>query len=123
MTKIVIVTNKGNINLNLFDEDAPMTVASFLFLANQGFYNGIIFHRVIADFMIQCGDPLGKGHGGPKNKGINAFPYKGQEISYPFPDEFQSGKKFDKPGLLAMANAGVIMIKQLFPKSSKVTKS
>jgi len=106
MTKIVIVTNKGNINLNLFDEDAPMTVASFLFLANQGFYNGIIFHRVIADFMIQCGDPLGKGHGGPKNKGINDFPYKGQEISYPFPDEFQSGKKFDKPGLLAMANAG-----------------
>ena len=74
MTKIVIVTNKGEINLNLFDDDAPMTVASFLFLSNQGFYNGIIFHRVIADFMIQCGDPLGKGYGGPKNKGINAFP-------------------------------------------------
>jgi peptidyl-prolyl cis-trans isomerase B (cyclophilin B) len=106
MTKIVIVTNKGPINITLFDEDAPMTVASFLFLANQGFYDGIIFHRVIADFMIQGGDPLGKGYGGPKNKGINSFPYKGQEITYPFPDEFQSGRKFDKPGILAMANAG-----------------
>lgn len=106
MTKIVIDTNKGPINLTLFDEDAPMTVASFLFLVNQGFYNGIIFHRVITDFMIQGGDPLGKGYGGPKNKGINSFPYKGQEISYPFPDEFQSERKFDKPGILAMANAG-----------------
>lgn len=106
MTKIVIVTNKGEINLNLFDEDAPMTVASFLFLARQGFYNGIIFHRVIADFMIQGGDPLGKGYGGPKNKGINSFPYQGRQVSYPFPDEFLSGRRFDKPGLLAMANAG-----------------
>jgi len=106
MTKIVIVTNKGPINITLFNEDAPMTVASFLFLANQGFYNGIIFHRVIANFMIQGGDPLGKGYGGPKNKGINSFPYKGREINYPFPDEFQSGRKFDKPGILAMANAG-----------------
>ena len=106
MTKIIIVTTKGEINLNLFDSEAPMTVASFLFLAKQGFYNGIIFHRVIANFMIQGGDPLGKGHGGPKNKGITSFPYQGREISYPFADEFQSGKKFDKPGLLAMANAG-----------------
>ena len=106
MTKIVIVTNKGEINLNLFDEDAPMTVASFLFLARQGFYNGIIFHRVIADFMIQGGDPLGKGYGGPKNKGINSFPYQGRQVSYPFPDEFLSGRRFDKQGLLAMANAG-----------------
>lgn len=106
MTKIVIVTNRGNINLNLFDEDAPMTVASFLFLANQGFYNGIIFHRVIDNFMIQGGDPTGTGRGGPKQKGITSFPYKGQQISYPFADEFQSGRVFDKPGLLAMANAG-----------------
>ena len=106
MTKIVIVTNKGNINLNLFDEDAPMTVASFLFLANQGFYNGIIFHRVIENFMIQGGDPTGTGRGGPKQKGISAFSYKGQQINYPFSDEFQSGRVFDKPGLLAMANAG-----------------
>ena len=101
-----MVTNKGNINLNLFDEDAPMTVASFLFLANQGFYNGIIFHRVIDNFMIQGGDPTGSGRGGPKQKEIDSFPYKGQQISYPFADEFQSGRVFDKPGLLAMANAG-----------------
>lgn len=106
MTQIIMVTNKGEINLNLFDDDAPMTVASFLHLVNQGFYNGIIFHRVISDFMIQGGDPLGKGYGGPKEKGITSFPYKGQNISYPFQDEFQSGRKFDKPGILAMANAG-----------------
>ncbi len=106
MTKIVIVTNKGNINLNLFDDDAPLTVSSFLHLINQNFYNGIIFHRVIADFMIQVGCPLGRGVGGPRDKGINSFPYQGKQISYPFKDEFQSGRKFDKPGILAMANAG-----------------
>jgi peptidyl-prolyl cis-trans isomerase B (cyclophilin B) len=106
MTQISIVTNKGNINLNLFDNDAPMTVASFLYLIRQGFYNGLIFHRVIANFMIQGGCPLGKGMGGPKNKGISSFPYSGQNISYPFGDEFQSGRTFDKPGILAMANAG-----------------
>ncbi len=106
MTKAIIVTNKGEINLNLFDNDAPMTVASFKFLANQGFYNGIIFHRVINDFMIQVGCPLGRGIGGPRDKGINSFPYQGRQISYPFKDEFQSGRKFNKPGILAMANAG-----------------
>lgn len=106
MTEIIISTNKGNINLRLFDDEAPMTVASFLYLAQQGFYNRILFHRVIADFMIQGGDPLGKGYGGPKDKGITFFPYKGQSISYPFRDEFQSGRKFNKPGILAMANAG-----------------
>ena len=106
MTKIVIITNKGQINLNLFDEDAPLTVASFLHLISQDFYNGIVFHRVIADFMIQVGCPLGRGTGGPRDKGINSFPYQGQQISYPFTDEFQSGRKFDKPGILAMANAG-----------------
>jgi len=106
MTQIIMVTNKGEINLNLFDNDAPMTVASFLHLIKQGFYSGIIFHRVISDFMIQGGDPLGKGYGGPKEKGITSFPYKGQNVSYPFQDEFQSGRKFDKPGILAMANAG-----------------
>ncbi|MFX1298027.1 MAG: peptidylprolyl isomerase, partial [Promethearchaeota archaeon] len=68
MTKAIIVTNKGEINLNLFDNDAPMTVTSFIYLANQGFYNGIIFHRVINDFMIQVGCPLGRGTGGPKDK-------------------------------------------------------
>ncbi|NVM35642.1 MAG: peptidylprolyl isomerase [Candidatus Lokiarchaeota archaeon] len=106
MTNIVIVTSKGNINLRLFDDEAPLTVSSFLFLAKQGFYNGNIFHRVISDFMIQGGDPLGKGYGDPKDKGINTFPFKSQNISYPFPDEFQSGRVFDKPGILAMANAG-----------------
>ena len=106
MTKLVMDTTKGNINLNLFDSEAPMTIASFLFLAKQGFYNGIIFHRVIDNFMIQTGDPLGKGHGGPENKGIKTFPYEGKQIKYPFPDEFKSSKTFDKPGLLAMANSG-----------------
>jgi len=106
MTKIVMVTTKGEINLNLFDEEAPMTVASFLFLAKQGYYNGLKFHRVIANFMIQGGCPTGTGYHGPTKKGINSFPFQGKNISYPFADEFQSGRKFDKPGLLAMANAG-----------------
>jgi len=106
MTKIVIITNKGDINLNLFDSDAPMTVASFLFLIKQRFYDGIVFHRVIENFMIQVGCPMGRGTGGPRDKGINSFPYQGQQISYPFADEFQSGRTFDKPGILAMANAG-----------------
>ncbi len=106
MTRVIIVTNKGEINLNLFDNDAPMTVASFLFLIKQNFYNGIVFHRVIDDFMIQVGCPLGRGTGGPRDKGISSFPYQGQQINYPFADEFQSGRKFDKPGILAMANAG-----------------
>ena len=106
MTNVTIKTNKGDINLTLFDDDAPMTVASFVHLAKSGFYNGIIFHRVIDDFMIQTGDPLGKGYGGPKNKGVTSFPYKDQNISYPFPDEFRSGKVFDKPGIIAMANSG-----------------
>ena len=106
MTNINIVTNKGNINLKLFDNDAPLTVGSFLFLIRKGFYNGITFHRVIADFMIQGGDPLGNGTGGPRSVGINSFSYQGREISYPFQDEFKSGKKFGKPGILAMANAG-----------------
>ena len=76
MTNIVIVTSKGNINLRLFDEDAPMTVASFLYLINQNFYSNIIFHRVIADFMVQVGCPLGRGTGGPKDKGISSFPWR-----------------------------------------------
>jgi peptidyl-prolyl cis-trans isomerase B (cyclophilin B) len=106
MTRVIIVTNKGEINLNLFDDDAPMTVASFLYLIKQNFYNGIVFHRVIDDFMIQVGCPLGRGTGGPRDKGIASFPYQGQQISYPFADEFKSGRKLDKPGILAMANAG-----------------
>lgn len=106
MTKIIIVTNKGDIKLNLFDGEAPLTVASFLFLARRGFYNNLKFHRVIKNFMIQGGDPLGNGTGGPRSKGIDSFPYQGRQIKYPFADEFQSNKRFDKPGLLAMANAG-----------------
>ena len=101
-----MVTDKGDINLNLFDGDAPMTVTSFLFLIKEGYYNGLIFHRVIDNFMIQGGCPMGSGTGGPKNKGINSFPYQGQQISYPFTDEIQNGHVFDKPGILAMANAG-----------------
>ena len=106
MTRIIMVTNKGEINLTLFDDKAPMTTSSFLFLAKRGYYNKIIFHRVIDDFMIQGGDPLGRGTGGPKDKGITSFPYKGKDISYPFGDEFKNGKEFDKSGILAMANAG-----------------
>ena len=104
--KAIITTNKGDINLTLFENDAPLTVASFVFLAQQGYYNGLTFHRVIDDFMIQGGCPTGTGRHGPRQKGINSFPYQGQQISYPFKDEFQSGRIFDKPGILAMANAG-----------------
>jgi peptidyl-prolyl cis-trans isomerase B (cyclophilin B) len=106
MTKIALITNKGTINLNLFDKDAPMTVASFLFLAKQGYYNGLKFHRVISDFMIQGGCPLGTGTGGPRQKNITSFPFQGKNVAYPFKDEFQSGRNFNKPGILAMANAG-----------------
>lgn len=100
-------TTKGNININLFDEDASLAVASFLFLAKKGFYNGVKFHRVIANFMIQGGDPLGNGTGGPERVGIKSFTtFDGNQVPYPFDDEFESGRTFSKPGLLAMANAG-----------------
>ncbi len=103
--KAVIKTNKGDINLKLFD-DAPLTVASFSFLAKKGFYNGLSFHRVINQFMVQAGCPLGNGTGDPKAKGIRSFDFQGKQVPYPFADEFQSGRTFNKPGLLAMANAG-----------------
>ena len=106
MTNVQMQTNRGNINIRLFDADAPMTVGSFLFLVNKGFYNGLTFHRVIAQFMVQGGDPLGNGTGGPENVGVASFPFRGKMVDYPYWDEFQSGKKFDKPGILAMANAG-----------------
>jgi len=106
MTIVKMITTKGDININLFDEDAPMTVSSFLFLANKGFYNGINFHRVIANFMIQGGDPLGNGTGGPGAVGVKSFTFQGKDVSYPYADEFQSGKVFNKAGILAMANAG-----------------
>jgi peptidyl-prolyl cis-trans isomerase B (cyclophilin B) len=82
-------TNQGDITLELFDEDAPKTVDNFKKLAGDDFYNGVIFHRVIKDFMIQGGDPTGTGRGGP---------------GYTFEDEFNDNKVVR--GALAMANAG-----------------
>ena len=94
MNKIVfakIETNKGTINLKLFKEKTPLTVLNFVNLSEKGFYNGIIFHRVIENFMIQAGCPHGKGTGGP---------------GYQFEDEFCEELKHDKKGILSMANAG-----------------
>jgi cyclophilin family peptidyl-prolyl cis-trans isomerase len=82
-------TNLGTLELELFDEEAPKTVANFKELAGKGFYDGVIFHRVIKDFMIQGGDPTGTGTGGP---------------GYQFEDEFNDHKIVR--GALAMANAG-----------------
>jgi peptidyl-prolyl cis-trans isomerase B (cyclophilin B) len=82
-------TNRGAIALELFDEDAPQTVENFRKLAEDGFYDGVVFHRVIPDFMIQGGDPTGTGAGGP---------------GYTFADEFNDHKV--ERGALAMANAG-----------------
>lgn len=87
----IIKTNKGEINLNLFSDVAPVTVLNFITLAKTGYYNGLKFHRVIEDFMVQGGDPTGTGTGGP---------------GYQFGDEFKEGVVFNKKGLLAMANAG-----------------
>ena len=84
-----IQTNHGPIHVELFPDDAPKTVANFVKLANDGFYDRIIFHRVIPDFMIQGGDPTGTGSGGP---------------GYSFEDEFNDHKV--ERGALAMANAG-----------------
>ncbi len=84
-------TNHGEINLDLFVSKAPVTVNNFVFLARDGFYNGVIFHRVIPGFMIQGGDPTGTGRGGP---------------GYNFQDEFDPNLGFDNKGILAMANAG-----------------
>ena len=87
----VIETEFGNIVLRLFADESPITVNNFVFLAQQGYYDGVAFHRVIHDFMIQGGDPTGTGSGGP---------------GYMFEDEVDNGLKFDKPGLLGMANSG-----------------
>jgi len=91
MIKITVKTVKGDIKLNLFDDKAPVTVASFLNLAQRGFYDGLTFHRVINDFMIQGGCPLGTGTGGP---------------GYQFENETTPELKHDRPGILSMANAG-----------------
>ena len=89
MTNATLQTTNGAIELELYDEDAPKTVENFKKLARDGFYDGVIFHRVIPDFMILGGDPTGTGSGGP---------------GYQFEDEFND-HKVDR-GALAMANAG-----------------
>ena len=86
-----ISTDKGDMVVELFADKAPKTVNNFVFLAREGFYDGTIFHRVIADFMVQGGDPTGTGTGGP---------------GYRFADEFHPSLKHSKPGILSMANAG-----------------
>ncbi|VAW32065.1 Peptidyl-prolyl cis-trans isomerase [hydrothermal vent metagenome] len=87
----VFQTDQGEMRIRLFDDEAPLTVNNFVFLANQGFYDGTMFHRVLQDFMAQGGDPSGTGAGGP---------------GYQFADEFDTDFSFDRRGLLAMANAG-----------------
>ena len=86
-----IQTNQGTIAVELYAEDAPLAVNNFVFLARQGFYDGVIFHRVIPNFMIQGGDPTGTGTAGP---------------GYRFQDEIVPSLSFDSPGILAMANSG-----------------
>lgn len=84
-------TSQGTFTIDLFGDKVPKTVSNFIFLAKEGFYDGLIFHRVIADFMIQGGDPAGNGTGGP---------------GYQFEDEFDDALTFSKKGILAMANSG-----------------
>ena len=91
MTQATLHTSKGDIVIELFPDHAPKTVANFVKLAKENFYNGTVFHRVIAGFMIQGGCPQGTGTGGP---------------GYKFDDEFHGELQFDRPYLLAMANAG-----------------
>ncbi len=86
-----MVTNKGTIDIDLFAKDAPKTVNNFVFLAREGFYDGVTFHRVIANFMIQGGDPTGTGRGGP---------------GYRFEDETRANPNKHGTGYLSMANAG-----------------
>ncbi|MCP4140828.1 MAG: peptidylprolyl isomerase [Chloroflexi bacterium] len=86
-----IATDKGDMVLELFADKTPKTVNNFIFLSREGFYDGVVFHRVIPDFMAQGGDPTGTGRGGP---------------GYRFEDEFHAELKHSKPGILSMANAG-----------------
>lgn len=89
--KAKIRTEKGDMLVELYPVDAPLTVENFVKLAKKGFYNGLTFHRVIADFMIQGGCPVGNGSGGP---------------GYLIPDEVVGGNQFHDRGVLSMANAG-----------------
>lgn len=84
-------TDKGTMVIELFADKTPMTVNNFVFLAREGYYDNVIFHRVIDNFMVQGGDPTGTGSGGP---------------GYKFGDEFDASLKHDKQGVLSMANAG-----------------
>ncbi|RPI33701.1 MAG: hypothetical protein EHM70_05190 [Chloroflexota bacterium] len=84
-------TNKGDIKIELFADVAPMAVNSFIFLVNNGWFDGITFHRVVPNFVAQAGDPTGTGYGGP---------------GYAFDNEVSAGLKFDQPGIVGMANAG-----------------
>ena len=86
-----IETNRGTIAIDLFAQDAPLTVNNFVFLANEHYYDGVTFHRVIPDFMIQGGDPTGTGRGGP---------------GYQFADELRGNPNRHGTGMLSMANAG-----------------
>jgi len=87
----LIRTTKGDIRLDLYPDKTPLTVANFVNLAERGYYDGVTFHRVISDFMIQGGDPTATGRGGP---------------GYRFEDEFDPSLRHDGPGVLSMANAG-----------------
>jgi len=91
LPQIKIQTDRGNMIIELFEDDAPNTVANMISLIEKGFYDGLNFHRVITDFMIQGGCPHGTGTGGP---------------GYDFDDEFQSERRHDSAGILSMANAG-----------------
>ena len=91
MKTATIDTSRGTIKLELYEDKAPKTVANFEKLANDGFYDGLTFHRVIDNFMIQAGCPHGTGTGGP---------------GYTFEDEFDDSLRHDGPGVLSMANAG-----------------
>lgn len=89
--RILLKTSKGDIAITVFASKTPVTAANFLNLASRGYYDGIKFHRVIPDFMVQGGDPTGTGAGGP---------------GYTFEDEFDASLKHSKPGILSMANRG-----------------
>ena len=91
LPQIQIETERGNITIELFEDDAPNTVANFISLTEQGYYDNLNFHRVIPDFMIQGGCPEGTGTGGP---------------GYRFGDECMPNRRHDAPGVLSMANAG-----------------
>lgn len=87
----LIRTNKGSIRVELTPDETPVTVASFINLAQRGYFNGVKFHRVVPNFVIQGGDPTGTGRGGP---------------GYRFEDEFHPSLRHDRAGILSMANAG-----------------